>query len=108
MFTYYWPVKIASTLNFIFIFTVTVSDLMWAFCPTPNGPYYPALVNVGEKRGATERHVRSVRDLYSECIYRAQSSGSSPALCVSAEVVLRNGLRTGAAVARAGGSGRLQ
>ena len=27
--------------------------------------------NVGDERGATQRHVRSVRDLYSECVYRA-------------------------------------
>ena len=54
--------------------------------------------NVGDERGATERHVRFVRDLYSECIYCTVVRQLTSPLRVSAEVVLRN-----IAAARAGG-----
>ena len=48
--------------------------------------------------GATQKHVRSVRDLYSECLYRTVVKQLASPLRVSAEVVLRN-----IAAARAGG-----
>ena len=53
---------------------------------------------VGDERVATQRHVRSVRGLYSECLYRTVVSQLASPLRVSAEVVLRN-----IAAARAGG-----
>ena len=61
----------------------------------------PEIPPVGEELGATQRHVRSFRDLYSECLYCTVFRQLASPLRVSADVVLRNGLRTGAA-ARAG------
>ena len=45
MFSYYLPVKITLTIKRFLFFEVTVSDLIWAFCPTPKWAHYPALIN---------------------------------------------------------------
>ena len=45
MFTYYLAVRNTSVLKRFSFFKVTISDLVWEFCLTPNWAYYPALVN---------------------------------------------------------------